>query len=268
MTAEAPTLGGVGFVRLIAHLGDDSTIVDVARVSFRAGHAAKEDAPRSAAADRELIRYLMRHRHTGPFEFPVMHFHVKLPIFIARQWMRHRTFSYNEVSGRYRELGEEVYLPSKLHGKPTNAKQGRGAPHPSSSRLVAVLRAAAGAAVDAYREAAGEGVALEQARAVLPLGTMTEFVFSADLHNLLHFLGLRLDAHAQAEMQEYAAAILQLIEPLFPLAVEAWQDYRFDAPALSRAQWAAIKAALPACPEVPGLSKGEQAEWSALWSSP
>jgi len=268
MTAEVPTLGGAGFVRLIAHLGDDATICDVARVSFRAGHAAKGEAPRSAAADRELIRYLMRHKHTGPFEFPVMHFHVRLPIFIARQWMRHRTFSYNEVSGRYRELGEEVYLPSNLHGKPTNAKQGRGAPHPDSSYLARSLRFGAGAAVDAYREVAGEGVALEQARAALPLGTMTEFVFGADLHNLLHFLGLRLDAHAQAEMREYAAAILSMITPLFPLTVEAWQDYRYGAPALSRAQWAAIKAALPACPEVPGMSRGEQAEWSALWSSP
>ena len=263
-----PTLNGAGFVRLLDHMGSDAGICDVARVSFRAGHASGSDLPRSPARDRDLIRYLMRHRHSGPFEFATVHLHVRLPIYVARQWMRHRTMTFNEISGRYRELGDEVYLPDTLHTAPDTAKQGRGGEHPHSRRILATLRGAVSAAVRVYREAVAGGVAKEQARAVLPLGTMTEFVMRADLHNLLHFLSLRLDPHAQAEMREYAAAVLALIEPLYPFTVEAWRDYRQGAPALSRAQWAAIRAALPAAPPVPGQSAGDEREWAALWVAP
>lgn len=209
-------------VTLLDHMGDDQAIVDAARISVT-GASKKSET-------RALIRYLMRHKHTSPFEMVEFKFHVKVPIFVARQWLRHRTASVNEISGRYSVLPSEYYLPEEYHAQSSTNHQGSGAALVLDSTE---QTASCDQAFDVYETLIGQGVSREEARIHLPLGTMTEFIWKQNLHNLLHFLRLRMDSHAQPEIQDPARQIWKLIEPIVPLACEAFKDFVIDAVTLS-----------------------------------
>lgn len=219
-----------GFVRVVDAMGEDTAIVQAARVSYGAGTKTPSD-------DRSLIRYLMRHEHTTPFEMVEIKLHVKMPIFVARQWLRHRTANVNEVSARYSVLPGEFYVPGEIAYQSEFNGQGRSGPMP---RLVAdflrtemaedMQRAADHYAKNvAEKGHAGEGMARETARIALPLGTYTEFYWKIDGHNLLHFLRLRMDAHAQEEIRVYAFAIAKIVAAWLPKTWEAFEDYRLNA---------------------------------------
>jgi thymidylate synthase (FAD) len=216
-----------GYVRLVDHMGDDLSIVRAARVSHDADWRTGDESGK----DRKLIRYLMKHRHTSPFEHVVFTFEVKAPIFIFRQWHRHRTWSFNEISARYSELPEEFYVPKPEHiGKQSETD------HQSRELTVTQNREAleayglmmehGGTAFLLYKELLNTGVPRELARSVLPLSTYSRMFATVDLHNLLHFLELRLSEHAQYEIRVYAEAMRDIIAPLVPVTMEAWNDYR------------------------------------------
>jgi len=213
-----------GFVRLVESMGNDLSIVRAARVSYDAAWRAGEDS----GSDDRLIRYLWKNKHTTPFEAVVFQFEVKAPIFVFRQWHRHRTWSYNELSARYRELPEEFYLPdSALIGEQSaSSKQARviGASEASQERKMEVedLRFACEDAFVQYRRLLAAGWPRELARSVLPVSTYSHMFAKVDLLNLLKFLTLRCDAHAQYEIRVYADAMLELIKPIVPTAVSAW----------------------------------------------
>lgn len=218
-----------GFVRLVDHMGSDLSIVRAARVSYDAAWRAGENE----GSDRRLIHYLWRNQHTTPFEAVTFTFEVKAPIFVFRQWHRHRTWSYNELSARYRELPEEVYIPDpKIIGvQSTSNKQGRQ-PDRNNGELVRrrteELRLVGfqfGDIFSLYKNLIENGWPRELARIILPLGTYSYMFASVDLRNLFHFLTLRTDEHAQYEIQQYAAAILSLIREVVPAAVSAWETY-------------------------------------------
>ena len=220
-----------GFVELVDVMGNDSAIVQAARVSV-AGEGVK-----ATSEDRALIRYLMRHKHTTPLEMVVFKFHAKMPIFVARQWVRHRMATINEMSARYGELPKEFYIPDLEHVNPQaeNNKQGRlDEVLPNAEKFRAAVVCNAHDAFDNYHEWLDRGVARELARVVLPLSTYTEWFWKIDLHNLLHFLSLRLDKHAQYEIRVYAEAIAEMVKAQCPLAWEAFEDFRLHALTLSR----------------------------------
>jgi thymidylate synthase (FAD) len=225
-----------GFVRLVDVMGDDRAIVQAARVSFDG---------KGRSDDRALIRYLVRHGHTSPLEHAVIKLEMKLPIFVARQLVRHRTQSINEVSARYTELPGERYLPSRdqLRVQSTANRQGRGE---LLDELIAEewTRQAVeigGRADDLYRAGLDAGLSRELARTVLPVSTYTRWVSTMNAHNLLHLLALRLDRHAQWEVREYAKAISLIVAEWIPLTWEAFVDYRIEAATLSRAEVAALR---------------------------
>ncbi len=212
-----------GFVRLVDYMGDDSAIVQAARVSYGKG-------TKSVTMDRELIRYLLRHRHTSPFEMVEFKFHVKLPIFVARQWIRHRTANVNEYSGRYSEMKNEFYVPEifQLRHQSSLNKQARGEeelPKKSSETILKKMQKTQNALFHDYEFYLAKDLARELSRINLPLSTYTEWYWKIDLHNLLHFLRLRMDWHAQYEIQVYAEKIADLIKPIVPLTYQAFQDY-------------------------------------------
>jgi thymidylate synthase (FAD) len=209
-------------VTLLDHMGDDQAIVDAARISVT-GASKKSET-------RALIRYLMRHKHTSPFEMVEFKFHVKVPIFVARQWLRHRTASVNEISGRYSVLPSEFYVPEEYHAQSSTNHQGSGSHIDVDSTE---QTASCNQAFGVYERLIEQGVAREEARIHLPLGTMTEFIWKQNLHNLLHFLRLRMDSHAQPEIQEPARQIWKLIESIVPLTCEAFKDFVIDAVVLS-----------------------------------
>ena len=216
-----------GFVRLVDYMGDDHAIAQAARVSYQ-----KHDEEK-AKNDRSLIRYLMKHRHTSPFEMVEVKLHCKMPIFVARQWVRHRTASLNEMSGRYSQLPAEYYLPdaSQVKAQSKSNKQGREDELPEG-----VVEEFLGHTYDMSQEAfeqydtdISRGIAKELSRINLPLATYTEWYWKMDLHNLFHFLKLRLDSHAQYEIRVYAEAIYEIIKPIVPIACEAFADYSLNA---------------------------------------
>ena len=216
-----------GFVRLVDSMGSDLSISRAARVSYDAAWRAGEDQ----GSDERLIRYLMRHKHSTPFEAVVLQFEVKAPIFVVRQWQRHRTWSFNELSARYRELPEEFYIPAPEHigVQSKDNKQGRelgGDPHGTGERLAISMRLAMEAAFREYHYLLAQDVPRELARTVLPLATYTHMFAKCDLHNLFGFLSLRADPHAQFEIRAYAEAMLELIRPVVPVAVAAWEESR------------------------------------------
>jgi thymidylate synthase (FAD) len=220
-----------GFVYLVDYLGNDAAIVEAARVSYGRG-------TRPVHEDRGLIRSLRRHAHTTPFEMVEVKLHVKLPIFVARQWIRHRTAHVNEYSARYSILDDEFYLPASdaIGAQSTTSRQGREAALPAgaqaeAARLITEVTANAYAV---YRQLLELGVARELARLVLPVNVYTRWYWKSDLHNLLHFLRLRLDPHAQAEIRAYAEAIGGIIRDAFPLAWEAFEDYTLGQVPLTR----------------------------------
>jgi len=265
-----------GFVRVIDYMGDDAAIVQAARVSYGRG-------TRAANEDRGLIRYLMRHRHSTPFEMCEAKFHVKLPIFVARQWIRHRTANVNEYSARYSILDREFYIPSAEHLAAQSAvnRQGRGAvlQGAEAAEVLAILREDATRNYDHYvamlneaedgtpRDPARHGLARELARMNLTLNAYTQWYWKTDLHNLFHFLSLRADPHAQYEIRAYAEAMLRLVEAWVPMACEAFRDYRLGAVTLSAQMLAVVRRLLVGeAVEQPGsgLSKREWRELMAM----
>lgn len=227
-----------GFVELLDHMGSDSEICNAARLSYGKDRPAKSD-------DRTLIRYLMRHNHTSPFEMAELKFFVRVPIDIWRQWVRHRTASINEHSTRYTSPVDalpHVPYPDEWRMQDQSNRQGSSGSldEGHGHDLTDAYLLAAGSAYGTYHNAISHGVSREQARSILPLATYTEAVWKIDLHNLMHFLRLRLDSHAQQEIREYAEAIFHLVEPLFPLTMEAFRAYRLESLQLSASDVVAI----------------------------
>ena len=212
-----------GFVRLVDYFGGDQRIVQSARVSYGEG-------TKSVSQDGALIDYLLRHQHTSPFEQVVMTFHVKMPIFVARQWVRHRTGRMNEVSGRYSIMKDEFYVPAedKVSPQSTDNKQGRANEafdKETADKIIAKLEEGQKAAYESYNELIDSGLAREIARINLPLSLYTEFYWEMDLHNLFHFLKLRLDSHAQYEIRVYAEVILEMCRKVAPMATESFINH-------------------------------------------
>ncbi len=259
-----------GFVRVVDYFGDDAAIVQAARVSYGKGTKKISD-------DRNLIRYLMRHRHSTPFEMCEIKLHVKLPIFVARQWIRHRTANVNEYSARYSILDREFYVPApdQLAAQSTVNRQGRG-DLLEGSNAERALAAIEKLSSDAYATYAGllnegegsdpsrPGLARELARMVLPTNYYTQWYWKIDLNNLFHFLSLRADGHAQYEIRVYADAIRDVVKRWCPIAHEAFEDYRMSGVSVSGPGLAVVKRLLAGenvTQEKSGLSKRE---WSEL----
>jgi thymidylate synthase (FAD) len=232
----------------------DFAIVQAARVSY--GEGTKQ-----VNEDRGLIRYLARHRHTTPFEMVEFKFHHVMPIFVARQWIRHRTANVNEYSARYSVVKDRFYRPSiesvRQQSK-TNRQGGEGSADVSTAEdFLRYLDETEKAQYAGYERAIEGGIARELARIGLPLSVYTEWYWKIDLHNLLHFLSLRMDAHAQQEIRDYANAMFALIQPIVPVAAEAFLDYRLNAMSLSGPEIEALRTGQPLASD----NKREQAEW-------
>lgn len=210
-----------GFVKLLDYMGNDATIASRARMSNDLDTQVK-----SIEDNAKLIDYLWRNGHTSPFEMVEFTFEMKLPIFVARQLVRHRTASINEVSARYTELPEEFYIPEDFHNASASVKQGRSNnAHEDSTAYKALYKRTMEEAFSLYKEAVKEGVSKEEARIILPVATYTRWAWKMDLNNLLKTLSLRCDSHAQYEIRVYAEAMLELIRPIVPQAVEAWERH-------------------------------------------
>ena len=232
-----------GFVRLVDYLGGDRRIVQAARVSYGAG-------TKSYRQDKGLINYLLRNRHTSPFEQVVLTFHTKMPLFVARQWVRHRTARLNEISGRYSVMEPEFYLPEpgQIAAQSSDNKQGREAT-PMGTRECETVRRTLSAvhdqAYEAYQRLLELGVARELARVVLPLSLYTEWYWQIDLHNLFHFLELRCDPHAQYEIRAYAETILDITRKVCPLATQAFEEHIRGGVTYSRTEQRVLTNQLP-----------------------
>lgn len=257
-----------GFLRVIDYMGDDSAIVQAARVSYGRG-------TRKVSEDAGLIRYLMRHRHSSPFEMCEIKFHVKLPIFIARQWIRHRMASVNEYSARYSILDSEFYLPAPEHMAAQSEinRQGRGAvlEGDAAAEVLDILRNDAMRTYSNYEKMLntdeGYGLARELARINLTLNTYTQWYWKIDLHNLMHFLALRLDPHAQYEIRAYAEVMLKVLHAWVPQTATAFEEYRRGAVTFSASMMKVVRRMLAGesveC-EGSGLSKRE---WDEMMAS-
>ena len=263
-----------GFIRVVDYMGDDAAIVQAARVSYGAGTKHVQN-------DEGLIRYLMRHWHSTPFEMCEVKLHVKLPVFVARQWIRHRTANVNEYSGRYSILDREFYIPdpAQLAAQSVVNNQGRGETltGDESARVLALLKSDANTAYDHYEAMLAttdpdgnpqQGLARELARMNLPANIYTQWYWKIDLHNLFHFLRLRADPHAQYEIRVYADAIAACVRDWVPLAFAAFEDYRMGGVNLSAKAVAVLKRRLAG--EVvgqagSGMSKGEWREFEGVW---
>ncbi|GAB1484285.1 FAD-dependent thymidylate synthase [Treponema sp.] len=238
LDTEFPVLDK-GFVRLVDYLGGDDRIVQSARVSYGGG-------TKSYREDAGLIDYLLRNRHTSPFEQVILTFHVKLPIFVARQWIRHRTARLNEISGRYSIMKDDFYIPATedVASQSTDNKQGRS-PEPLEAAQVHAVRAALEAgqkqAYTDYSKLVDEGIARELARVNLPLSLYTEWYWQIDLHNLFHFLELRLDSHAQKEIRVYAEVLLDMAKAVAPAACTSFEKHILGAVSFSSDEFAEIK---------------------------
>ncbi|MFZ4126330.1 MAG: FAD-dependent thymidylate synthase [Rickettsiales bacterium] len=262
-----------GFVRVIDYMGDDSAIVQAARVSYGKG-------TKQVNQDKGLINYLMRHWHSTPFEMCEIKFHVKLPIFIARQWIRHRTANVNEYSARYSIMDKEFYIPrvEDLAPQSKSNNQGRSTDTLSpqeSARVLEILKADAEQVYDHYQELMGQtdetlafdndrqGIARELARMNLTLNYYTQWYWKIDLHNLMHFLRLRADSHAQYEIRAYADVMVDVMKRWVPLAHEAFEEYRLHSASLSRTGLGVVKrmiAGEKVTQETSGLTKREWEE--------
>ena len=284
-----------GFVRVVDYMGDDDAIVQAARVSY--GRGTKQ-----VSSDRRLINYLMRHRHTSPFEMCELKLHVKLPIFVARQWLRHRTASVNEYSARYSILDREFYIPDQeflqqqkaekraaaataqvslfeapapatpkdTAAQSTSNKQGREEllERESAAGVLREMTRVSSAAFTSYEKLLGSeerpGVARELARIVLPVSTYTQFYWKVNLHNLMNFLALRADSHAQHEIRVYAELLLDVVRRWVPLTAAAFVEYRMDAVTLSKTALEVVRrtvAGEAVTRETSGLAAGE---WNEL----
>jgi thymidylate synthase (FAD) len=231
----------------------DFAIVQAARVSYGAG-------TKQVNEDRGLIRYLARHRHTTPFEMVEFKFHHVMPIFVARQWIRHRTANVNEYSARYSVVRDRYYRPSVSNVRRQSASNRQGGEEPiddlTAQQFVEWLESIE-EQHKKYDEFLAKGVTRELARIALPVGVYTEWYWKIDLHNLLHFLSLRMDPHAQQEIRDFANAMFALIRPIVPIAAEAFLDYHFQSMHLTRLEIEAIRSGQPLATE----NKREAAEW-------
>ncbi len=265
-----------GFIRVIDYMGTDSAIVQAARVSYGRG-------TKKVNEDASLINYLLRHRHTTPFEMCEIKFHVKLPIFVARQWIRHRTANVNEYSGRYSIMDKEFYIPKAEHlaAQSVSNRQGRGEVLGGREAAQALewLKSDALTAYTHYEQMLNEredgsaveegrqGLARELARMNLSLNYYTQWYWKVDLHNLMHFLSLRADAHAQYEIRVYAEAMLDILKAWVPITHAAFLDYRMGAAEISAKGLNVIRrmiAGETVAQEQSGLSKGEWRELMAV----
>jgi thymidylate synthase (FAD) len=265
-----------GFVRVVDYMGDDAAIVQAARVSYGRGTKKVSD-------DAGLINYLLRHRHTTPFEMCEIKYHVKLPIFVARQWIRHRTANVNEYSARYSMLDREFYIPApdQLATQSQANRQGRGdvLQGDEAKRVLQLLQDDASLAYDHYVEMLNEepdgsvvdagrsGLARELARMNLTLNTYTQWYWKIDLHNLMHFLSLRADAHAQYEIRVYADAMLESFKRWVPITYDAFTQYRMGAVELSAAAMDVVKKLLAGDAVSQETSAMSKREWRELMES-
>jgi len=264
-----------GFVRVIDYMGTDSAIVQAARVSYGAG-------TKKVNEDAGLINYLLRHRHTTPFEMCEIKFHIKLPIFIARQWIRHRTANVNEYSGRYSIMDKEFYIPAPEHlaAQSQSNRQGRGdvLEGKEAARVLEILKADSVNAYAHYEEMmnadeAGNiideskpGLARELARMNLPVNFYTQWYWKIDLHNFMHFLSLRADSHAQYEIRAYANVMLEMFKAWLPITYQAFIDYKVGGAQFSAKGLEVIKQMIDGktvSQETSGMSKREYAELMA-----
>ena len=247
-----------GFVKLLDTMGSDESIENCARISYGEG-------TRKVSETRNLIRYLMRHKHTSPFEHGEVQFHLKLPIFVMRQLVRHRTANINEYSGRYSEMSSDFYVPDSANLKlqSQSNKQGRGEPHPSPGLIHFEYNRTHDGAWTTYENLLREDISREIARCVLPVSNYTEVVWKSDLHNFLHMVNLRADSHAQQEIQDYANAMYSMVKPKFPITCEAWEDYVRDAQTFSKEEMRILKENLQGSWTMDnyGLSKRERTEF-------
>ncbi|PYG33073.1 FAD-dependent thymidylate synthase [Pelagimonas varians] len=257
-----------GFVRVVDYMGDDEAICQAARVSYGRG-------TKSVQNDEGLIRYLMRHWHSTPFEMCEIKLHVKLPVFVARQWIRHRTANVNEYSARYSILDREFYIPAPdaLNAQSVINNQGRGEvlEGEEAQRVLKYLTEDAMRAYDHYEEMISQdgqqGLARELARMNLPANIYTQWYWKVDLHNLLHFLRLRADAHAQYEIRVYADEICKLVADWVPFAFKAFEDYRMGGATLSAGALDVVRRMLKGeevTQENSGMSKGEWREFQGI----
>jgi thymidylate synthase (FAD) len=262
-----------GFIRVIDYMGDDAAICQAARVSYGRG-------TKSVQNDEGLIRYLMRHWHSTPFEMCEIKLHVKLPVFVARQWIRHRTANVNEYSARYSILDREFYIPEErnLAAQSVVNNQGRGEAltGDEAARVLRYLKDDSARAYDHYAEMIADktpegddqqGLARELARMNLPANIYTQWYWKVDLHNLFHFLRLRADAHAQYEIRVYADAICKVVADWVPAAYAAFEDYRLGGAVLSEKGVQCLKRMLAGetvTQETSGMSKGEWREFEGV----
>jgi thymidylate synthase (FAD) len=257
-----------GFIRVIDYMGDDAAICQAARVSYGKG-------TKSVQNDEGLIRYLMRHWHSTPFEMCEIKLHVKLPVFVARQWIRHRTANVNEYSARYSILDREFYIPAPEHlaAQSVINNQGRGEAlsGEEAARVLAYLKDDAARCYDHYAEMISDdgqqGLARELARMNLPANIYTQWYWKVDLHNLFHFLRLRADSHAQYEIRVYAEEICRVVADWVPAAYGAFEDYRMGGATLSGKAIDCVRRMLKGevvTQETSGMSKGEWREFEGV----
>ncbi|MBT0958632.1 FAD-dependent thymidylate synthase [Alphaproteobacteria bacterium KMM 3653] len=257
-----------GFVRVIDYMGDDLAITQAARVSYGKG-------TKSVTNDAGLIRYLMRHWHSTPFEMCEIKLHVKLPVFVARQWIRHRTANVNEYSARYSILDREFYIPAEdhLNAQSVVNNQGRGAllEGEEAARVLEILKADSNRCYDNYESMISDegqsGLARELARMNLPANIYTQWYWKVDLHNLFHFLRLRADPHAQYEIRVYAEEICKIVADWVPHAYSAFEDYRMGGAQLSAKALDCVKRMIKGeivTQESSGMSKGEWREFEGI----
>lgn len=239
-----------GGVALLDYMGSDKAIEQAARVSF----VGDEGEERTQEQTRGLIRYLIRHKHTTPLEMVELKFWVKCPIFVARQWIRHRTANVNEISGRYTELPDEFYVPatSRMNAQSVSNKQGSTKTVlPQAEELRDQIFAGQVSARQNYEHFLKVDLAKELARINLPVSQYTEFIWKIDLHNLMHFLALRMDSHAQWEIREYGNVMAKMAQAVAPVAYEAFEDYRLNAVTFSGPAMKAIRDQLKFWGETP-----------------
>lgn len=256
-----------GFLRVVDYMGDDSAVVQAARVSYGKG-------TRRTSEDAGLIRYLMRHRHSTPFEMCEIKFHVKLPLFVARQWIRHRMANVNEYSARYSVLDKEFYLPAaeQIAAQSRSNKQGRGdaLSAEAAQEVLSILQRDALQCYDDYEQMLdpeGMGVARELARVNLTLNTYTQWYWKIDLHNLMHFLALRSDPHAQYEIRVYAQKMIEILKAWVPQTAAAFEEYRLGAHSFSAGMLNVLRRRLAGedvTQENSGITKREWAEMMAV----
>lgn len=253
-------IGNHGFIALVdvmprlvpAGSTADYAIVQAARVSYGAGTKTPSD-------DRTLIRYLMRHRHSTPFEMVEMKFHVSLPMFIARQWIRHRTANVNEYSARYSLVPDAFWKPDEARAQGVTSRQtGEGYAGEDANRMLSEALDRAESNYEEYESLIRAGVCREQARAILPVSAYTQWYWKCDLHNIFNFLSLRMDSHAQQEIRDYALAMFDMVKKVFPISSEAFEDYRLNSISLTRLELEAIR---NGSMELSTENKREKEEW-------